>query len=117
VKSIRTITYALIVLAGAYLLAMTVHVPAVTFFVAHAQWGGFLPLALATASGITRDRPVLITTVLVVLVVALPGSVEGLANALWPIGFGIALGSVIGAGIREEKEEQRGTPDSSDRRA
>jgi hypothetical protein len=110
VKSLRTITYALIVLAAAYLLTLTVHLPAVAFFVSHAQWGGFLPLALATACGITRDRPVLITTVLVVLVVALPGSIEGLASALWPIGFGIALGSVIGAGIREATEDKHATP-------
>lgn len=115
-KSIRTITYALIVLAAAYLLALTVHLPAITFFVSHAQWGGFLPLALATASGITRDRPVLIATVLVVLVVALPGPVENLASALWPIGLGIAIGTVIGAGIREATEEKHGT-DSTDRRA
>jgi hypothetical protein len=116
VKSIRTITYALIVLAAAYLLALTVHLPAITFFVSHAQWGGFLPLPLATASGITRDRPLLITTVLVVLMVALPGPVENLASALWPIGLGIAMGTVIGAGIREATEEKHGA-DSTDRRA
>jgi hypothetical protein len=109
-RSARTLTYALVILAAAHLLTLTVKVPAVVFLLTHAGFGGFIPLALATAAGITNDKAVLLGTVALALLVAIPGPTERLASALLPIGLGIVIGTLIGRGIREAKETGNGEP-------
>jgi hypothetical protein len=110
VKSIRTLTYALIILAVAHLVVLTVHVPAVVFLLQHAGFASFLPLSLATASGITNDRTVLIATVGLVVLFTITGPIDQLASALVPIGLGIVIGTLIGKGIRDAQEHRNGEP-------
>lgn len=105
-RSARTLTYALVILAAAHVLTLTVKVPAVVFLLTHAGFGGFLPLSLATASGITNDKAVLLATVALVLIFAIPGPIDRLASGLWPIGLGTVMGALIGQGIREAKENR-----------
>jgi hypothetical protein len=109
-KTGRTLTFALVFLAIAHVLALTLNVPAITFLLTHAAFGGYLPLSLATAAGITNDRGVLLGTVVLVLIFAIPGPITAVANALWPIGLGIVVGTLIGKAIREAKEKTDGEP-------
>jgi len=109
-RSVRTLTFGLIALAITYIVATTVKVPSVVFLLHHAAFGGFLPLAFATAAGITNDKAVLVGTVALVLIVAISEPIGELANALWPIGLGVLVGTLIGKGIREAKERGDGEP-------
>jgi hypothetical protein len=110
VKTLRTLTFALVILAAIHLIAATIETRATLFFLERAGFGGFIPLSLAAAAGVTSDKSVLVATLLGVLLAVLPCSVAHLAHALTPLGLGVAAGVAICHGIRESKEEQSGEP-------
>ena len=109
-RLVRTLTFGLVFLAGFHLMAATLETRAIAFLLGWARFGGFIPLSLAAAAGVTRDKGVLVATLLGVLLAVLPCSVERLAHALTPLGLGTVAGVAIGLGIRESKEERSGEP-------
>jgi hypothetical protein len=104
VRAIKTLIYALIALSAVHLIDRTTHLRAVEFLLHLAGWGGYLPLAIAIACGITNDRAALIATVIITVLVAIPGSITGVADALVPIGVGIVIGSLLHHAIKETKD-------------
>lgn len=104
----RTLAYALIIFALMQLASVFARHGApigVQLALNTISFGGFAVFALSTACGITNNKPVLITTVIVLLLSIFPGDLQQLATAISPVGIGLLAGTGLRLTLKQEARD------------
>lgn len=102
---LRTLTYALIILALLVILQSMNPAGAFAVIISWIAYGSYIPFSLSAAGAVTDSKAVIIGVFLITLLSAVPAPVEHVARAIAPIGVGIALGVGIRSGVQEAARE------------
>lgn len=104
-KFLRTLAYALIILAVLLVVSETVHRPGFAMLLRYLAFGSYVPFALATAAAINGQRGIVVAVVLISILAIIPCSIDTLAHAVVPIGAGILAGEALRIALHEASEE------------
>ncbi len=105
-KFLRTLAYALIILAILLVISETVHRPGFAMLLGYLSFGSYVPFALATAAAINGQRGIVVAVVILAILSIIPCSIERFAHAVVPIGVGILAGEALRIALKEAGEEE-----------
>lgn len=69
------------------------------------SFGAFVPFGLAFGSSMTKSKALLVTTTVVIVLIAAPRGVQAMSRAVAPLGVGVLIGAGLRSTIKEETHE------------